>query len=173
MLLVDIIAFLLLALLCYQDFKEKQVYWFIFPLLAATFAIKGYMQLDVNIYLNYILLNMAFMVLNLALLTLYFSIKEKKILLITRRHIGWGDILFFAAVCFAMTTLNFIVFFVCGLLFSLVVASVLLILKKEEKRIPLAGILSFFMIAWTIFFDYFYTHNAFTDINFINENLIF
>lgn len=61
---------------------------------------------------------------------------------------GLGDILLFVALAFTFASMSFIIFFIFGLVFSLLL-HLLLKHKSKLKTVPLAGYLSlFFSVAY-------------------------
>jgi hypothetical protein len=123
-----------------EDFRYRAVSWWIFPLLALVNTGMEFKQIEPGS----ILLNTCFTLLNLAMLTLYVGLKEKKIVNITLSYLGWGDILFWLAACLLFSPINFICFFIASLFITMIVSLVFksYFLKQEFKTIPLAGMQS-------------------------------
>lgn len=124
-----------------QDYKSRLVYWFLYPLIGVfSFLI----QISYNtIYSSLInsLMNLAFV--GFILITCYSYSKLKLKQSFLKEVFGLGDVLFLLAICFSFSTVSFLILFVFGLFFSLVLH---LILKKSSKdeSVPLAGYLSLF-----------------------------
>ncbi|NVM62224.1 magnesium-transporting ATPase (P-type) [Mucilaginibacter sp. SG538B] len=104
--------------------------------------------------------NLLFVGLQLAVLTIYFSLKDGRIIDITQQLLGWGDILFFLAAAFYLSVLNFVFFYVASLIVVLFCWLLWrLILAKDAGHIPLAGfqsvLLILFLMAdwWCFHFD--------------------
>lgn len=156
---------LTILMLCFlaitiQDLRERQVYWFLFPICAICCCILFFQVAAFPVFLTAIAANLIFI--TLLLLILYgYSRGISKIRF--HRAIGLGDILLFYALAFSFSTLAFIYIFVGSLIFALVIH---LITKKhfKEQTIPLAGYLSLFfaatfMIAYkTDFINYLYVY---------------
>ena len=123
-----------------QDVKERQVYWFWFPLVALCSGVLLYTNTIPEIFYYTVLINLAFVLILLAVVALYARLKLKTAVSNT---FGLGDALLFIALVFTFYSVPFVVLFVFGLLFSLVLH---LILKKRtvHKTVPLAGYLSLF-----------------------------
>lgn len=87
--------------------------------------------------------NIGFILVQLILLSIYFSIKHQQWINITKEHLGFGDILFFIPLSFLFSPFYFVVFFILSLILIL---SIILIKQvffvKAEANIPLAGALS-------------------------------
>ncbi len=94
---------------------------------------------------------MALVGLNLALATLYFSFKNKKIIFLTDGMIGWGDILFFVAITPLVPFAEFGVFFPVSLIFSLFCWLVVSLFKPGQlNKIPLAGLQAVFFAGYLV-----------------------
>jgi len=78
--------------------------------------------------------------------TVYFSIKNKGWVNPFQNMIGIGDLLFLVALVPFFTSRNYILFFVMGMIFSLILYGVIKSIYRIENTIPLAGYLSIFMI---------------------------
>lgn len=86
-------------------------------------------------------LNIGFTGLLLLLVSVYFSVKHRQIINITKGLLGWGDVLFLLSIAFYLSFLNFIVFYVASLLMVLLLWVIRFILfRKKQEQIPLAGL---------------------------------
>jgi hypothetical protein len=151
-LLLKIAIVLILVYIIYQDFKYLSVLWWFFPILIVLSFIDGYININRQLYLYYILANIAFVCFLCFSLTVYFSIKQKKIINILQNHIGIGDIFFFFFLAFSFEPSNFILFLSVSSFFSLVLFFVLKrTLNYKIRYLPLAGILSIFYIVLVVF----------------------
>lgn len=138
---------IVLCTIVYQDFKYRAVYWICFPLLAVLFGVYRIIANGLPGLLTDLLFTGGFLLLQLLILWLYFVIKYRKPVNLTNGYLGWGDILFLLAVCFYLSPVNYIVFYVVSLIVSIFYALVTrLITKKEELTIPLAGIQAFLFV---------------------------
>lgn len=136
----------------YQDIKHREVSSIFFLLLAiAGTAINllqpgGFRQLAINTGINLFIC-----LLLLAMLKLYFLIKEKKLNSIVNTKIGAGDIYFLIACSFFFSPILFCVFLMLSLLFSLLTAGFSLLVSNpsiNKNSIPLAGLQSLCLIAF-------------------------
>lgn len=130
-------AFVLLLILI-EDFRFRGVRWWYF-LLAALLAAGvefSYFRIED------VIINTCFTLIQVAMLSLYFSIKERRLVNITRQYLGWGDILFWLVLCLLFSPLNFVLFFMVSMLFvSMIVAGWKLSgIKPAMTTVPLAGI---------------------------------
>ena len=131
-------AILLLALCCWYNYKHP--------------------------VLNYksILFIVAFISINIALLFLYFSLKKKRLFNPVDTKIGLGDIVFFLAITPLFLLRQYILFFISGLLFSLLLSLAIKWITKQDKPLPLAGYLSIYLSS--IFILNFIFNKTFLDL---------
>ncbi len=132
-----------LLLIFYQDYKSREVYWFLFPFLGMLLSVLFFL----NSHSYFVLLSMLFnsMLVSMIILILYLYtrfISKKNFL---DHSFGLGDILFFYAFCLGFPSLTFIVLFTFSILFT---TSLYFILKKDKKNktVPLAGFMSLFLV---------------------------
>ncbi len=136
--IVDIFILVSLTFIVFQDFKQRQISWFLIPLLLAGFITKAMLYKN-NILIDF-LFNAAFILLQLICLLFYFSIKNKKFTNILDTYLGLGDILFFVVLCTVFSPLNFIAFYLCSMILTLAgVVIYNLLAAKQTQDIPLAG----------------------------------
>jgi hypothetical protein len=140
----------ILLLIFLQDLASRSVYWFLFPLLAAMLFWLHFLQAaSLAAIWQPCLINIAFLVLQLLLLTVYFSIKNKKLVNIGNGLLGLGDILFLLSITFYLSTLNFLLFYImsltCILLLWLITQ---LAFRKKNEQIPLAGLQAILFIVF-------------------------
>lgn len=131
------------SLICYQDFKERMVHWFLFPLLGIALTLIFYKQTEHSFFLISLVTNVILITLIIGILYVYSRIIVKKRFI--NHSVGLGDILFFYALSVGFPPMTFIILFVCSLIFSLLT---FLFLKKgmKLKTVPLAGLMSLFLI---------------------------
>lgn len=151
----------------YQDFKDRAVVWFLFPLIAILSSItQFFVGKSTKLFFQGVFFNIAFLLIQFTLLYLYFVIKDKKMKINFKEKIGLGDILFLLAICFLLSPFNFIAYYIISLFMSLVVYLFYLLLpsasNKQPQSIPLAGLQSFFLFI-TLIVDCLY--NDFTIFN--------
>jgi hypothetical protein len=88
---------------------------------------------------------MIFVLVNLIGLCFYFSLKHKKIINPIDTFVGLGDIVFFLAITPLFNKSDYILFFVFGLIFALIL-HIGLSFIKPSNTVPLAGYMSLFLI---------------------------
>lgn len=137
---LDALSIFLLSLIAYEDFKHRAISWYLLPVLGIVFLAASFRQFPLSEIATEFFINFSFVAAQLLLLTVYFSIKERKPVNIIKKHIGMGDILFFIALCAAFSPVNFLVFYVSGLAVTLLGAGIYhLLSRKSIMEIPLAG----------------------------------
>ena len=141
-----------------QDYKARQVYWFLFPVLGLAGGTLFYHHSQPEVFRISVLVNIFMVSLVMFVIYLYAKIKLKSGLFSV---IGSGDLWFFLALAVSFSNLAFIILFAGSLLFSLVLH---LVLTKKQKHltVPLAGYMSLFMIVsylgyWCGIIDHVYT----------------
>jgi hypothetical protein len=145
--LINICLLLLLATVVLQDFRNRLISWPLIPLLLVCFIAQGITRAPAAELLRNALFNLAFIALQLLALTLYISVKNKKIVNIADSHMGLGDILFFAVITTAFSPVNFIIFYTAALLLTFISYVIYISINKSgSKEIPLAGAMSLVMI---------------------------
>lgn len=144
--LIDLFIVILLVCIFIQDWKDRAVYWFIFPLLAVSGIIKAHLSGSLHgaLYAEW-LMSFAFLVMNTLFLLFYIKIKKKSGFSQLSQYIGLGDLLFFVTLVFFGTFLHFIVFYTGSLAGALILW---LILKKYSRyeHVPLAGLQALCML---------------------------
>ena len=123
-----------------QDIKERKVYWFLFPIIAVCSGVLLYKNMFSELFYTTISINIGFVLVLLFAVFLYSKIKLKTAI---TKTFGLGDGLLFLALVFTFSSVSFLILFVFGLVFSLIIH---LVLKRNSKfsTVPLAGYLSLF-----------------------------
>lgn len=140
----------LFFIILYQDYKDRLVYWFLYPLvgvlaLAVQHFILPFNSILVNVGTNLILISFL-----LAVSYVYTRLRRIEF----KSSFGLGDVLFFIFISCTFATISFLVLFVFSLFFSLLMHFVLSA-KNKEKTVPLAGYMSlFFGVVYGITFFY-------------------
>jgi len=141
MMILTGLILLVLSAITYQDFKYRAVYWICFPLLALLLSIYKKNAVGFTDLFADLIFTGGFLLLQLLVLWLYFYIKYRKPINLTDGYLGWGDILFLLAVCFYLSPVNYILFYVISLIVSIGYAFIGKFLARNgEFTIPLAGI---------------------------------
>lgn len=139
LLVLNICLMICLFFIVFQDFRQREISWFFIPLLLAGFIYTAMYKENAGIAFKYILFNLSFIIIQLVLLTIYMSVKNKKLVNIVNTYIGIGDILFFAVIAAAFSPFNFIVFYLISTILTLLGFALFNLLKGSSREIPLAG----------------------------------
>jgi len=141
MLLLQLLIFISLGLICYQDMRYRAVYWICFPVLSVLLFFLKKEYAGFSIALTESCYGLLFIGAQVFLLWLYFSMKNKRLVNITRNYLGLGDILFLLAIAFYLSPVNYILFYVGSLIIVLLYTLTQhVLLKKVNPEIPLAGL---------------------------------
>lgn len=163
MLFIKILILIILLTIFIQDIISRSVYWIVFPLLIVLFVLLRIKNQSISEILQSILINCGFLLFNLVLVSLYFSLKKATWINITKKLLGWGDILFLTAIIFYLSTLNFIFFYLISLVFVLFFWLIWqLVVNKNNAHIPLAGMQALMLMCFLIT-DWWYVHCNLTD----------
>ena len=146
--------FVLLVIL-YDDFRSRTIH--LFSLLGLTIFCVSYgkMQLSWSEILWNGAFNIGFVVFQLVLVSIWLSLRNRRLIWIVDEFLGLGDILFFIPLCFLFSPFSYIIFYTGSL--GIVLAGFLiyrLFNISKNTTIPLAGGMSACLI---ISFLYCYT----------------
>ncbi|WP_396591869.1 hypothetical protein [Allomuricauda sp. R78024] len=154
------IVVIVLLLIFVQDLKHRAIH-ITLPVLVA--AIGLYFFISEHRDYTIIGYNFFFLLITFVGLYLYLVIKNNKIINLFL-SVGVGDLLFFVAVIPYFSTINYILYFITGMMFSILVFIIIKILSKTEL-VPLAGLLAiYFMILKGIFY--------WMNLDFFNNNIL-
>ena len=103
--------------IAYQDFKQRAISWYWPVLLFAVSAFSGWNLYGTEMFKN-IAFNLAFLVILFSSVTIYFSVKTKKLTNIFDVFIGWGDVVFLLALVPFFHPLDFVLFYTFTLHFN-------------------------------------------------------
>ncbi len=145
MVIIKIILIVALIMVFIQDRKDRKVYWFLFPFIAFASGVLLYNSILPELFYMSIIINVLFIIILIAVVFLYSKFKLRTTITDT---FGLGDGLMFIALAFTFSSISFIILFVFGLIFSLMI-HVIFKNKSRYNTVPLAGYLSlFFMITY-------------------------
>ncbi|MEP0266057.1 hypothetical protein [Dokdonia sp.] len=134
---------IILIVIIYQDLKYRvlDLKYAVILLLLCIWYNSIHPILD---YKNTFLIT-GFILVNVMCLTLYFSAKKRQFINPIDSKIGLGDIVFFVVIAPLFYLKAYILFFITGLLFSLLLYGVVIRFREKQKTIPLAGYLSIYL----------------------------
>lgn len=137
--LVLVLLAVSLLVIAYQDFRWRAIHWITLPVLFILLIIKatGASSLK-DIIFNFALIA-GFLLLQLLVLTLYFSVKERRPVNIIDKYLGLGDVLFFVTIAAGFSFLNYILFYIASFVIIILISVILLAMRRPLKSIPLAG----------------------------------
>jgi hypothetical protein len=146
--MITIVIILTAVLIVYQDFKFRGVSWLLFPLMAIAASLYAMECMHLDIWLINSTINLCFITLQWIMMSVYMSIKEKRLVAVTSNWLGWGDVLFWLSIAFMFSFTAYLVFFLVSLVLGIVFYTMtkILNLKSEQTTIPLAGIQAFCLI---------------------------
>jgi Flp pilus assembly protein protease CpaA len=153
--IADSIGILTLGILSWQDFRSRQIAWWLLPVLAVVFFLSACAKNSTREIGIGFSLNLVFLCMQFVFVWIWFSVKEKKLSKLIDTQIGLGDVLFMICVALAFSPANFIVFCTMGMMVTLVVAiAIRLFHSTSRSEIPLAGALAIplmILCAWRVF----------------------
>ncbi len=162
MLYITILLLIVLLLISYQDFRFQAVSWILF---LAGFGLILFNSVSENTLLNLFINasgNTILVFFQLGIIYLYSRFKLKK-QNIFKSVFGFGDLLFLIMIIPLFSPLNFIVFFLCSVIFSLIGYFLLKAFKiYKNERVPLAGLQSLFLII-VLISQFFIKFNLYND----------
>lgn len=135
-----------LFLMAFQDFKQREISWFLIPIAFVGFFYAAMYNNAFEVVLKDVVFNLIFIIVQIILLTIYMSVKNKKLVNIVNTYIGIGDILFFAVIAAAFSPFNFIIFYLASTILTLLGFVLISMVKKSAKEIPLAGSMASVML---------------------------
>lgn len=153
MLLITLILSLLLLIIFYQDLRYRGVWWPVFPVVFVVQLLYSMKSIGYHELVPIIIMNGLILITQLMILYLYLTVKKKNLKIpLFKEYLGWGDVLMVLVLTTSFSPLNYIVFLLLGLLFSLLAV---LLSRGRLKTIPLAGIVAaeYCIFIWIIYFN--------------------
>ena len=148
MLIIKLGIMTVLLLVAIQDFKYRAVYWIAFPVLSILLFLDRSFKQETMTILQNTLFNLSFVLLQLLIVTVWFSLKNKKWINLIKGFLGLGDILFLIGIACYLSFASFIVFYIASLLFVLIIWLIWSNLKKaSSNQVPLAGLQAILFLA--------------------------
>jgi len=147
---LHIILIVGLLICVFQDIKDRGIHVLVLICI-------GLLTIVLNYKLNYnwsdIGYSVLFLSVNISILFIFLSVKNKKMINLFENYLGMGDVVFFLAVIPLFSFRNFILYFIVGMFISMFFH---LVFNKFQNydTIPLAGYLSIFLVfllAYTLF----------------------
>lgn len=136
-----------LIFIFFQDMKFRAVYWFLFPLVLGLSFWIGTTTSNIE----NMLWSFCFFIFSMGGLTLYMSLKERKLINISKGYFSLGDMLFLLAIIPVFSFQMYLVFFTTGTILSLIIHGIVVFLIKGDKTIPYAGYMALLLIPYLLF----------------------
>lgn len=152
MLIISVITIFFLGVIAYQDFTERLISWIFFPIVGTLLVVNQLYQPYISITFSQFYINCALLIFMLFLTTVFYSLKERKIVLIFQKYMGVGDVLAMGLVCVSFSPINMLLCLLGSFMISLVVAIIFKSLRVHST-IPMAGVISI-LIAIVIITEY-------------------
>ena len=147
-----IITVFTLLVIIWQDLKLRSIHWITLPVIFA-----GLVLLNYPIEVNVILRNILFVAVLMFVVSIYVSMRNRKWTNLTKDYFGLGDILFLIAITPVAEPYLFMLLFISGTLFTLIITLIRMTVKPQ-RNIPFAGYFAVFLIGF-ISLDYIYPLN--------------
>ncbi len=140
--IIKILVLFTLATILIQDLKSRAVNWILFPVLCGLLVwLYGLENNGTKDLIWSVPFNCGFLTLQLLLVSLYFSIKNKRWTNITSSQLGWGDILFLLCAGIYLSRAHFLAFYILSLVIILILLPLWQMLPgRKITTIPLAGL---------------------------------
>jgi hypothetical protein len=135
------------GIMAYQDMRDREVTWVLFPLLGTCLALTHILQVGFSVFVHAIVINLILITCVVSLLWSITTFGFKKSFL--NVSFGLGDLLFLYIFAMGFPTMTFVYLMVGSLLFSLL-AFLLMKLVLQSQTVPLAGLMGLFLIAMTL-----------------------
>ncbi len=138
---LEVVLWVLFLLIFYQDMIKRAIH-IVLPLLIILIGLILFFERSYPIIILWH--NFLFLLVTCLGLYVYLSLKERKFVNLFK-SIGKGDFLFFLAVIPYFSTINYILYFITGMLFSIFAFLVIKMISKTNL-VPLAGLLAIYML---------------------------
>ena len=137
----------MLTVVVVQDFKSREISWFLIPLLVVGFVLYALQQIGIDELLIYFGINFMIVALNLLGVTVMVSLKEKRLTNILKNYLGLGDVLFFLVLTVVFSPFNFLFFYLGSIFITAIIYGTVMQFNQQKKMlIPLAGAMSLLLI---------------------------
>ena len=149
--LLKLILIFIFFTILYQDYKDRLVYWFLYPLVGILAVAIQFLILPIDSIMLNIVLNLCLVLFLLLVCYVYTRVRKMEF----ANSFGLGDILFFIFISFTFSIISFLILFIFSLIFSLLV-HFLLSGNSKDKTVPLAGYMSLFfgsVYGFTFFYE--------------------
>lgn len=167
-----IIITILLNFVIYQDFRyQKLSVLILVQLCLVAFSYSIYRN-GWKMTLSYLGINILIILIQLIFITIYYSVKNKKIHNFINTSLGSGDLFFFLILALTFSPLNLIAFNIISCLLVLIIYAIFNFSINKIETIPLAGCQAIGLILFFICNYFFLGISQFDDFELMSK-LIF
>lgn len=146
--IADVLGIAMLGILSWQDFRTRRISGWLLPVLALVLFLSAFQKNSMQEIGIGFSLNLTFLCIQFLFVWIWFSLKQRKFSKLIDTQIGLGDILFMMCIALAFSPANFMLFYVAGMIGTLVVTILVRSAKPGHKsEIPLAGAIALPLIA--------------------------
>ena len=142
-----VVLSVVLLSIVYQDFKDREVYFFLYPILFLAVGYEYY-SLGFDVAFNLIAFNLLLVFFMVGLVFLYYYLKKHSLKSFFENVFGLGDLLFFVFLALFFSPANFLLVFNCSLILGLLLSRVFKSFKS--RGVPLAGVQAIVVLFWII-----------------------
>lgn len=144
--IIKFLICLVLLIIMIQDFRFRAVHWILFPVLLILLVTESLFVSKIDNYLDSISINLLVILLQGLILIGYYKLKGTHFINFIKDRIGMGDLLFVLVMAFAFSWSTFLLYYIAGLLFTLITwLAVRNLIRLRSQLVPLAGMLALFM----------------------------
>ncbi|MCK0160139.1 hypothetical protein [Allomuricauda sp. F6463D] len=147
MLVLQLLSVFGYGIMAYQDIRDREVSWVLFPLLGICLALSYGLQVGISVFTFSVMVNLILITCVVLLLWGITKFILKKPFLDV--SFGLGDMLFLYVFALGFPTMTFVFLLVGSLLFSLA-AFFLMKFLLQTKTVPLAGLMGLFLMAFIL-----------------------
>ena len=138
---LQLLIWICLSVIVYQDMRYRAVYWMCFPVLTIMLFIYKDEHAGLTDALADAGYGAAFVGLQLFLVWAYIFMKHQRPVNIVDHYLGLGDVLFLLSLVFYFSPVNYALFYIGSLIIVLAYALIQVsFYKRKNLRIPLAGL---------------------------------
>ncbi|TAJ09149.1 hypothetical protein DMA11_20640 [Marinilabiliaceae bacterium JC017] len=160
--MIDCLLIVVLITILMEDIRHRQVHLYLFAAGLLLFVIKFWQS---GAEMEFVLINGGFLGVQLLGIISFSYIKNRQFYPFTG-IIGVGDLLMWGLLIFGFSPVNFMVYFILSLFFSLIIHG--LYTRKQSKTIPLAGLQSLSYLVIVIAKLLGWKYNCYLDDQWIN-----
>ncbi len=170
--ILNILIIALFIVLAIEDFVHKAISWKWVILLFCFALILNICKKNPDFFIN-TMLNLLFILIQLIIITLVFSLKQGYLVNIFKRHFGLGDALVLATLCLFFHPIIFVFFYLSISIYTIIIYSFLQWINNVKILIPFVSMLSIGYILFFVLSIVISNIDLFHNIDWINELLPF